>query len=92
MIKIIRITQWFSDIRSSISGAFDLVQLLPDGLKIHFAEEAVMLGTQLSGFDKMEEAANLLQIAVSSISLLRSDSSERWWLTILLRISWKGAT
>lgn len=65
-----------SDIRGSISRAFDLVQSLPDGLKIHFAEQAVTLGTQLSGNEKMEDAAHLLQISVSSIDLLRSGNDE----------------
>lgn len=65
-----------SDIRGSISGAFDLVQSLPDGLKIHFAEQAVTLGTQLAGNEKMEDAAHLLQISVSSIDLLRSGNDE----------------
>jgi hypothetical protein len=59
-----------SDIRLAIAGAFNIVQSLPDGLKIHFAEQTVTLGARLSSFNIMNEAVYFLQIAVSSIDLL----------------------
>jgi hypothetical protein len=42
-----------SDIRSAITGALDIMQSLPDGLKIHFAEQTVALGTRLLGLKAM---------------------------------------
>ena len=61
---------FISDIRGAITGAFDIVQSLPEGLKIHFAEQTVALGARLSNLKFMEESVYFLQIAVSSIDLL----------------------
>lgn len=51
------------------------MQSLPEGLKIHFAEQAVALGSRLSSIGVMEEAVYLLQIAISSIDLLGHTST-----------------
>lgn len=59
-----------SDIRTAITGALDIMQSLPEGLKIHFAEQTVALGSRLITLKAMKEAAEFLQIAVSSIDLL----------------------
>ena len=59
-----------SDIRGAISGAFDIVQSLPESLKVHFAEKIVALGARLSGANAIDDAVHLLQIAVSCIDLL----------------------
>lgn len=64
-----------SDIRGAISGAFDIVQSLPESLKIHFAEKIVALGARLSGAGATEDAVHLLQIAVSCIDLLDRNTS-----------------
>jgi hypothetical protein len=42
-----------SDIRSAITGALDIMQSLPEGLKIHFAEQTVALGSRLLGLKAM---------------------------------------
>lgn len=54
----------------AITGAFDIVQSLPEGLKIHFAEQTVALGAKFSSLGILEEAVYLLQIAISSIDIL----------------------
>lgn len=63
-----------SDIRGAISGAFDIVQSLPESLKVHFAEKIVTLGARLSVANAIDDAIHLLQIAVSCIDLLRGNA------------------
>ena len=62
--------QNISGARTSILSAMELVQSLPDGLKVHFVEQAVILGTRLSLSNSMSDASYFLQIAVSNIDLL----------------------
>lgn len=63
---------FLSNIRGAISGAFDISQSLPEGLKVHFAEQTVLLGGRLSALNAMDDAVHILQISISSIDLLGS--------------------
>ena len=65
-----------SNIRGAISGAFDIVQSLPEGLKVYFAEQTILLGGRLSELNATDEAIHILQISVSSIDLLGSAVSD----------------
>jgi hypothetical protein len=68
-----------SNIRGAISGAFDISQSLPEGLKLYFAEQTLMLGGRLSALNAMDEAVHILQISISSIDLLGSAVSGVVW-------------